>query len=408
MSSDVDTMNASRAGGLRGWARTHWIIAALLVIAIVLLLWLIISAFMKPKKKAGPPPPTPVAAAPVTTGNIDIYLDALGTVTPVYTVTVASRVAGELTQVRYKEGQMVKKNELLAVIDPRPYEAVLVQSQGQLSRDAAALKNARIDLVRYQNSFKEHAIPQQTLATQQALVDQDEGTVKLDQGNLDAAQVNVDYTRIVSPIDGRVGLRTVDPGNIVPANGTTGIATITQLQPITVIFTIAEDSLSDVVEAMATGRTLDVKALDRTKQHELADGTLLTVDNQINTTTGTVRARATFPNTHNELFPNQFVNARLLVKTLTQVNLVPEAAIQRTNDSAFVYVIQGDGTVKQQTIKIQATEGEVSAATGVDPGAQVVTDGFDRLQNGSKVTIRKPNVNGAPAATEGGGAKPSP
>jgi multidrug efflux system membrane fusion protein len=365
-------------------------VAGLLVIALAFLLWLIVSAFMKPKKKAGPPPPTPVAAAPVTTGNIDIYLDALGTVTPVYTVTVASRVAGELTQVRYQEGQMVKKHQLLAVIDPRPYEAVLVQSQGQLSRDTAALKNARIDLLRYQDSFKEHAIPQQQLATQQALVDQDEGTVKIDQGNLDAAQVNVDYTRIVSPIDGRVGLRTVDPGNIVPANGTTGIATITQLQPITVIFTIAEDSLSDVVEAMATGRTLAVKALDRTKQHELADGTLLTVDNQINTTTGTVRARATFPNAHHELFPNQFVNARLLVKTLTQVNLVPEAAIQRSNDSAFVYVIQGDGTVKQQPIQIQATEGEVSAATGVDPGAQVVTDGFDRLQNGSKVTIRKP------------------
>jgi multidrug efflux system membrane fusion protein len=258
------------------------------------------------------------------------------------------------------------------------------------------------------------------------LVEQDEGTVKVDQGNLAAAQVNVDYTRIVSPIDGRVGLRLVDPGNIVPANGTTGIATITQLQPITVIFTISEDNLSDVVEQMATGRTLTVKALDRTKQHQLAAGTLLTVDNQINTTTGTVRARATFPNTHNELFPNQFVNARLLVKTLSPVNLVPEAAIQRTNDAAFVYVIQSDGTVKQQTIKIQATDGEVSAATGVDPGAEVVTDGFDRLQNGSKVAIRSPNGNGSgggkgngnvngssngsgkgAGAANGGGAQPS-
>ncbi len=351
----------------------------MIVLAVLLGLWLIISAFTRPKKKPAPPPPIPVAEAQVTSGSIDIYLDALGTVTPVYTVTVASRVAGELTEVRYKEGQLVKKNELLAVIDPRPYTAVLLQSQGQLSRDAAALKNARIDLVRYQNSFKEHAIPQQQLATQEALVDQDEGTVKVDQGNLAAAQVNVDYTRIVSPIDGRVGLRLVDPGNIVPANGTTGIATITQLQPITVIFTIAEDSLSDVVEQ---------KALDRTKQHQLADGTLLTLDNQINTSTGTVRARATFPNTHNELFPNQFVNARLLVKTLAQVNLVPEAAIQRTNDTAFVYVIQPDSTVKQQTIKIQATEGDVSAATGVDVGTKLVTDGFDRLQNGSKVAIR--------------------
>jgi multidrug efflux system membrane fusion protein len=376
----------------------------LIILAVLLGLWLIISAVMRPKKKAGPPPAIPVAAAQVTSGSIDIYLDALGTVTPVYTVTVASRVAGELTQVRYKEGQMVKKNELLAVIDPRPYDAALLQSQGQLARDAAALKNARIDLVRYQNSFKEHAIPQQQLATQAALVDQDEGTVKLDRGNLAAAQVNVDYTRIVSPIDGRVGLRLVDPGNIVPANGTTGIATITQLQPITVIFTISEDSLSDVVAQMATGRTLTVKALDRTKQHELADGTLLTVDNEINTTTGTVRARASFANTHNELFPNQFVNARLLVKTLNPVNLVPEAAIQRTSDSAFVYVIQPDGTVKQQTIKILATEGEASAATGVDPGAEVVTDGFDRLQNGSKVAIRKPNGNGKGSSNAGGGS----
>jgi membrane fusion protein, multidrug efflux system len=403
MSSDLDTVNSR---GFGAWAKTHWIMAGLIVLAILLLLWLIMSAFLRPKKKAAPPQPIPVGEAQVTSGSIDIYLDALGTVTPVYTVTVASRVAGELTKVRYKEGQLVKKNELLAVIDPRPYQAVLLQSQGQLSRDEAALKNARIDLLRYQNSFKEHAIPQQQLATQEALVDQDEGTVKLDQGNLAAAQVNVDYTRIVSPIVGRVGLRLVDPGNIVPANGTAGIATITQLQPITVIFTIAEDSLSDVVEQMATGRILPVKALDRSKQRQLADGTLLTVDNQINTTTGTVRGRATFPNTHNELFPNQFVNTRLLVKTLSNVNLVPEAAIQRTNDAAFVYVIQGDSSVKQQAIKIQATEGEVSAATGVDPGEQVVTDGFDRLQNGSKVAIRKPGGKGA-AAANGGGAPPS-
>jgi multidrug efflux system membrane fusion protein len=308
----------------------------------------------------------------------------------VYTVTVASRVAGELTEVRYKEGQIVKKGEVLAVIDPRPYQAVLVQSQGQLARDQASLKNARIDLGRYENAYKEHAVPQQTFATQQATVEQDEGTVKVDQGNLAAAQVNVDYTRITSPIDGRVGLRTVDPGNIVPANGTTGIATITQLQPITVIFTIAEDSLGDVVEQMNSGRTLAVKALDRTKSKTLSDGTLLTLDNQINTTTGTVRARATFANQHDELFPNQFVNARLLVRTLSNVNLVPQAAIQRNNDQAYVYVIQQDNSIKQTNIKIQATEGDVSAATGVNPGDQLVTDGFDKLQNGARVAIRKP------------------
>jgi len=401
MSGDVDTAGSSRGTGLRTWIRYHSILATLIGLAVLLVVWLIISGVMKPRKKPGPPPPIPIAEGQIKTGNIDVYLDELGTVTPVYTVTVASRVAGELTEVRYKEGQLVKKNELLAVVDPRPYEAVLLQSQGALSRDQAALKNARIDLVRYQNSFKEHAIPQQQLATQEALVEQDEGTVKVDQGNLEAAQVNVDYTRILSPIDGRVGLRLVDPGNIVPANGTTGIAVITQLQPITVIFTIAEDSLSQVVEQTSAGNTLAVKALDRTKQHELADGTLLTVDNQINTTTGTVRARASFPNTHNELFPNQFVNVRLLVKTLTDVTLVPEAAIQRNNDVAFVYVIQPDSSVKQQNIKIIATEGQVSAATGVTAGQHVVTDGFDRLQSGSKITIRKPAAKGAPDGSAG-------
>jgi membrane fusion protein, multidrug efflux system len=404
MSSNVDTAAPSRTASRRTNSKKPWVIV-LIILVVLLILWLIFSGVFKTKKKAGPPPPIPVAEGQVKTGSIDVYLDELGTVTPVYTVTVASRVAGELTEVRYKEGQLVKKNELLAVVDPRPYEAVLLQSQGQLARDEAALKNARIDLVRYQNSFKEHAVPQQQLATQEALVEQDEGTVKLDQGNLASAQVNVDYTRIVSPIDGRVGLRLVDPGNIVPANGTTGIAVITQLQPITVIFTIAEDSLSQVVEQTSLGNTLAVKALDRTKQRELADGTLLTVDNQINTTTGTVRARATFPNTHDELFPNQFVNVRLLVKTLTDVTLVPEAAIQRNNDAAFVYVIQADGTVKQQNIKIIATEGQVSAASGVNPGQQVVTDGFDRLQSGSKVTIRKPGAKGAP--DNGSGAQPS-
>jgi multidrug efflux system membrane fusion protein len=394
--TDDTNVHRSRASRLRSQIKKHWIISTLAAVILVVCLILLIRHFSKPKPKPAAPPPIPIAAAPVTLGKIDIYLDALGTVTPVYTVTVASRVAGELTEVRYREGQIVKKNQLLAIIDPRPYEAALTQSQGQLVRDDAALKNARIDLNRYQNSFKEHAIPQQQLATQQATVDQDEGTLKLDQGNVAAAQVNVDYTRIVSPIDGRVGLRSVDPGNIVPANGTTGIAVITQLQPITVIFTIAEDSLGEVTEQMSTGRTLAVKALDRSKQKQIADGTLLTVDNQINTTTGTVRARASFPNTHNELFPNQFVNARLLVKTLTQVNLVPQAAIQKNNDVAFVYVIQPDSSVKSQDIKILATEADVSAVTGVNPGDDLVTDGFDKLQNGSKVVIRKP-----PAANTG-------
>jgi len=399
----ADNEHSSRGAALRANIKKHWIISTLVAVIVLLVLWAILHAVLKPKPKPPAPAPIPVTLAPVTLGNIDVYLDALGTVTPVYTVTVASRVAGEITEVKFKEGQIVKKNDLLAVIDPRPYAAALLQAQGQLSRDQALLKNARIDLKRYQNSYKEHAIPEQELATQQATVDGDEGTVKVDEGNLAAAQVNVDYTRIISPIDGRVGLRNIDPGNIVPANGTTGLCVITQLQPITVIFTIAEDEIDEVTAQMTTGRSMRVLALDRSKQHQIAAGSLLTVDNQVNTTTGTVRARATFPNSHNELFPSQFVNARLLVKTLTGVNLVPQAAIQRNNDVAFIYAEQTDGTVQLKNVKILATEAETSAVTGVNPGDQLVTDGFDKLQNGSKIMQRKPAAPEANAAAKNTG-----
>jgi multidrug efflux system membrane fusion protein len=381
-------------------SKSHWVTWTIVSIVILIGIWLIVRAFEKPKPKQ-PPQPIPVGAATVALGNIDVYLDALGTVTPVYTDTIVSRVAGMVTEVRFKEGQIVKKDDLLAVIDPRPYVAAVLQAQGQLERDDAVLKNARIDLVRYQNAYKDHAIPEQQLATQQATVDEDEGTVKLDQGNLDAAKVNVDYTRIVSPIDGRVGLRNIDPGNVVTANGTSGLCVITQLQPITVIFVIAEDSIDEVFAQMNTGKPMQVIALDRSKQHTLATGTLLTVDNQVNTTTGTVRARATFPNTHNELFPSQFANARLLVKTLTGVNLVPQAAIQHNNDITFVYVVQPDSSVQSRNVKILATEAEISAVTGVDPGDELVTDGFDKLQNGSKIAIRKK----APAAANAAAPK---
>ena len=368
------------------------IILVLVLLAAGFFLW---HAIAKPKPKAAGPQGIPVSSAPVTVGDIDVYLDALGTVTPVYTVTVVSRVAGQITEVHFKEGQLVKKNDLLAVIDPRPYTAVMVEGEGQLARDEASLKNARIDLVRYQESYKEHAIPQQQLATQEALVEQDAGSVKLDRGTLDAARVNVDYTRILSPIDGRVGLRNIDPGNVVTANGTTGLCVVTQLQPITVIFTIAEDAIDEVFAQMNAGHPLAVTAMDRSKERTLATGTLLTVDNQVNTATGTVRARASFANEHNELFPSQFVNARLLLKTLSQVNLVPQAAVQRNNDVAFVYVIQPDDTVQLRDIKILATEGEKSAVTGVNAGDQLVTDGFDKLQNGAK--IRHENTPAAEA-----------
>jgi membrane fusion protein, multidrug efflux system len=378
----------------------HWGAKVLAALVVLVLLVLIVRAFSKPKAKPPAPPAIPVVLAPARVGTLEVYLDAIGTVTPVYTDTIVSRVAGMITEVHFKEGQIVKKNDLLAVIDPRPYVAVLEQAQGQLGRDQATLKNARIDLVRYQNSYKVHAIPEQQLATQQASVDSDEATVKLDEGNLAAAQVNVDYTRITAPIAGRVGLRNIDPGNVVTANGTSGLCVITQIQPITVIFTIAEDEIDEVTAEMASGRSLKVLALDRSKIHQLDAGTLLTVDNQVNIATGTVRGRAIFPNATNMLFPNQFVNTRLLVKTLTDATLVPQAAIQRNNDQAFVYVVQPDSTVKSTDIKIVATEGGTSAVTGVSPGAQLVTDGFDKLQNGAKVAQRKP----APGEAAGSGS----
>ncbi len=333
-----------------------------------------------------------VSAAVAKTGNLGVYLTALGTVTPVYTITVTSRVVGTLMAVHYKEGQLVRKGDLLAEIDPRPYQAVLTQAQGQLARDQATLKNARIDVDRYTQAYQQHAIPEQTLATQQSTVNQDEGAVKADQGILDSAQVNVDYTRIHSPIDGRVGLRTVDPGNIVQANGTTGLAVITQLRPITVIFPVAENYISDVVTQMQAGHTLRVDALDREQQTELAQGKLLTIDNQIDITTGTVRFRAIFPNTNNRLFPNEFVNAKLLIRMLNSATLIPTACIQRNGDVSYVYVVQANKTVKSENVNIETQDDNTAAVTGVNAGDLLVSDGFDKLQDGVKVVLRTPTV----------------
>jgi multidrug efflux system membrane fusion protein len=397
--------NDDRATVIR--RRRHLVIGIGVILGLLLLGYIAFTIF-KPKPKPAAPPGIPVATTPAKTGDLDVYLDAIGTVTPVYTDTIVSQVAGMITEVHFKEGQIVKKNDLLAVVDPRPYLAALQQAQGQLARDEATLKNAHIDLTRYENSYKVHAIPEQQLATQQATVDADEATVKLDRGNLAAAQVNVDYTRIVSPIAGRVGLRNIDPGNVVAANSTSALCVVTQIQPITVIFTIAEDEIGEVTAQMATGKPLKTIALDRSKTHQLDTGTLLTVDNQVNTSTGTVRARATFPNADNKLFPNQFVNTRLLVKTLTQATLVPQAAIQRNNDQAFVYVLQPDSTVKLTKITILATEGENSAVDGVKSGDQLVTDGFDKLQDGSKVRVRKPGeTNSGKGNASGKDKKPS-
>jgi len=331
----------------------------------------------------------PVSVTQAKKGDIGEYITALGAVTPVYTVTVKSRVDGQLMEVHYREGQLVKKGDLLVEIDPRPYQAAVLQADGQLARDQALLKNSLIDLDRYKMIYAQRAIPEQQLATQEATVLQNQGTVKLDQGILDSAKVNLDYTKITSPIDGRVGLRLVDPGNIVHATDTTGLLVITQLQPITVVFTIAEDFISEVVTQMRAGHVLGVDALDRDQQKQIAHGSLLTLDNQIDNTTGTVKLRANFANHDSKLFPNQFVNAKLLVRTLHDATLVPSAAIQRNAQMAYVYVLKPDQTVVSQKVSVATTDANVAAVTGISPGATVVTDGFDKLQDGIKVSVRK-------------------
>lgn len=374
-------------GGSAQPAGRSWI----LWLGVVVAAGIVLALILKPaqSKKAAYSPAIPVSTAVVKKGSIDLTLLGLGTVTPISTVTVSSRVAGALTEIHYTEGQLVKKGDLLAVIDPRPYEATLLQAEGQLAKDQALLADAKLDLARYEEAYREHAIPEQQLATQQATVAGDEGAVTVDQGNLEAAQVNVDYTHITSPIDGQVGLREVDLGNIVPANGTTGLVVLTQLQPITVVFTLAEDQIGDVTDAMKAGHPLKVEALDRTLEHVLAVGSLLTLDNQVNVTTGTVRAKAVFANAKNELFPNQFVNARLYLRTLSGVDLIPTGAVQRDNDSTEVYVVGSDQTVQLKKVVVTASQGDTSAVTGLEPGQVVVTDGFDRLQNGAKIRSRR-------------------
>ncbi|HEY7389266.1 MAG TPA: efflux RND transporter periplasmic adaptor subunit [Bryobacteraceae bacterium] len=351
----------------------------------------------------------PVSVAVARRGNLSVYISAIGTVTPVYTVTVTSRVAGEVMEVYYKEGQIVMKGDPLVLIDPRPYEATYVQAQGQLARDQALLANARIDLQRYKLALAQHAVPEQTYATQQATVAQYEGTVTLDQGNLAAAKVNLDYTRIVAPITGRVGLRSVDPGNNVQAIGATGLVTIAQLQPITVIFTMAENYISDVEHEVRLGHPLRVDALDREDQHLLATGTLITLDNLVDTATGTVRGRARFANEHNQLFPNEFVNARLLVKTLHGATIIPTATIQRNGQQAFVFVVHTPAmTAELRNIQVVDITGEQAAVTGVNPGDTLVTDGFARLVNGAKVSIRPGTASTAAPASHPANQGPNP
>jgi membrane fusion protein, multidrug efflux system len=346
----------------------------------------------------------PITTAAVTTGPIGIYINALGTVTSVYTATITTRVDGQIVSVNYVEGQLVHKGDVLVQIDPRPYQAALTQAEGTLAHDEALLAEARIDLDRYQLAFNRNAIAKQQLDDQTQTVKQDEGSVKNDQGTVAAAATNVDYATIKAPIEGRVGLRLVDPGNIVTAASGTPLVVITQLQPITVIFSVAEDYLPQIQKQMHQGHKMSVDAFDRNQQSKLASGTLLTLDNQIDTTTGTVKLKAIFANTDVSLFPNQFVNARLLVDTQQNATLVPAAAIQRNPQGAFVYVVKSNQAA-MQSVTIGTTDGGLAAVQGVNPGDAVAITGFDKLQDGAKVSIQKsPADNNSPAnATSGSG-----
>jgi multidrug efflux system membrane fusion protein len=331
----------------------------------------------------------PVVAAAARQGDLDIYLTGLGSVTAFNMVTVRTRVSGQLIKVAFQEGQFVRKGELLAEIDPRPFQVQLAQAEGQMAKDLAQLKNAQRDLERFKVLLSRDLISKQEFDAQLAQIDQVEGVIKSDQAQIDNAKLQLTYSRIIAPISGRIGLRLVDEGNMVQANDPNGLAMITQLQPITVLFSIPQDDLPRVLNKMQSGQKLVVEAYNRDLKQKLATGTLLTIDNQIDSNTGTVRCKAVFPNQDNALFPNQFVNARLLVDTRQGAVIVPTAAIQRSPQSTFVYVVKDDGTVESRNVVSGPGEGDdVSIANGLAPGEVVVVEGVDRLQQGTKVAAR--------------------
>jgi len=386
-------------GGPRRWGRRAvWLL--ILVAVVGAAVWWIQRqpAQQAPRGRFASEGPMPVVGKTVEQGDINITLNALGTVTPRATVTIRTQINGQLTRVYFVEGQTVKQGDPVAEIDTRPYDLQLEQAQGQLARDQALLKNAEVDLARYRRLLAEDSIAEQQLATQEALVRQYQATVKTDAAQVDNAKLNLVYCHIVSPITGRVGLRLVDPGNYVTVGDANGLVVITQMQPITVIFTLPEDNVPALMKRLRDGAELQVTAFNRNQTVKLATGKLLTIDNQIDPTTGTVKLRAIFDNEDGALFPNQFVNAQLLLDVMHGATVIPTAAVQRGAPGTFVYLIKPDNTVAVAPVKLGPVDGErVAVLSGLSPGDRVVVDGADKLRDGAKVALR--GEGGGPDAT---------
>lgn len=351
--------------------------------------------------------PQPVGTAVVEKGDIDITVNALGTVTPMATAAIKTQIAGRLVSVKFQEGQLVKQGDVLAEIDARPYQLALEQAQGQLLRDQALLRNAELDLARYRTLVRQDSIAKQQLDTTEALVRQYQGTVRADQAMVDNARLNLAYCSIVSPVTGRIGLRFVDPGNYVQVNDATGIAVVNQLKPITVMFALPEDNVPAIMKRVRAGASLPVTVYDRGQSALLAKGVLATIDNQIDTSTGTVKLKARFDNEDEALFPNQFVNTRLTVDTLRDATVIPTAAVQRGAPGTFVYAVNPDSTVSIKPIKTGPVDGyRIAVMSGVEPGTRVVIDGTDRLRDGAKVLLSAGDRGGAgPGRRPGGGER---
>jgi multidrug efflux system membrane fusion protein len=406
---DFDAASATTAGAPneRRWRlvwperRTLlWIVGGLVVLALVIWRAIPDASTDRSGRLGGA---QSVAVARAVQGDLDITLNALGTVTPLATVTVRPQVGGQIVKIYFTEGQMVKAGTLLVEIDPRPFQAALDQAKGQLARDQASLANAILDLKRQKGLMAANATSQQAYATQQAQVGQLQGTVKSDEANVQAAAINLGFARVTSPVDGRVGLRQVDLGNTVSAGQTNGIVVVTQEEPISVLFTLPEDNVSDILEKVNAGAKLTVQAFDRGQTKLIATGTLATVDNQIDTTTGTVKLRAMFDNAKGELFPNQFVNVRLKLDTLHGQTLIPIAAVQRGSDGTYVFVVTPEKEAQIRNVTLGPSDAtRVSIVKGLQPGDTVVVDGADRLRDGTKVEI--PNVKTPIAAPSGGAA----